>query len=508
MVNEKADSAVAFTRGALAWSKRFGVRVERIMTGRGHYWMHTSCVSSLLRAACEYDSLAGVIRGREIDVERPWPFRRYKAAKRGAFLLQSLLAVGQGGISVRRLGGDRAGELRLTRFLRNPHVTAEEMLATARAHLLGRVAGRHVLVIQDTTSLRDNGRSKSLQLHPAIGVDAEAGTLLGVLGASFLRRDQPVGSHCNKRALADKESRRWVDTTREAAAVAEAGARTVTVVADREGDMYEEFALRPANVEVLIRVHHDRTLDDGSRLHTATAGAVELGRETIELPAVPGRPARSATLALRAQPVAIKRPKRNRAAWAAELPPTVALWLLEAQEVDPPPEAAAAHWRLLTTHRVETRADALRLIGLYRQRWHIEQVFRVMKTQGFDIEDVRIGAAKPFETLAAATLIAAVQVQQMCHDRDGTANRPMTDVFDSADQPVLEAICTRLEGKTTRQKNPHPSGSLAYATWVCARLGGWTGYYRKPGPIVILRGHLKLQAMREGWSIAQDVRIQ
>ena len=42
--------------------------------------------------------------------------------------------------------------------------------------------------------------------------------------------------------------------------------------------------------------------------------------------------------------------------------------------------------------------------------------------------------------------------------------------------------------KTARQKNPHPKGSLVYAAWVCARLGGWTGYYGKPGPIVMLRG--------------------
>ncbi|MGA8447201.1 MAG: hypothetical protein WB766_18710, partial [Roseiarcus sp.] len=39
-----------------------------------------------------------------------------------------------------------------------------------------------------------------------------------------------------------------------------------------------------------------------------------------------------------------------------------------------------------------------------------------------------------------------------------------------------------------KQKNPHPPGSLAFAAWVFARLGGWTGYYGKPGPIVMLRG--------------------
>src|SRR5690348_15328074 len=104
-----------------------------------------------------------------------------------------------------------------------------------------------------------------------------------------------------------------------------------------------------------------------------------------------------------------------------------------------------------------------------------------MKTQGFDIEASQGGTGGPFENLAAATLTAAIRVQQMLHDRDGTASRPMTDAFDATDQPAMAAVSASLDG-TARQKNPHPPGSLAWAGWICARLGGWTGYYRKPGP--------------------------
>jgi len=67
--------------------------------------------------------------------------------------------------------------VQLGRLLNNPRVTSTEMVATARADLLGRVAGRHVLAIQDSTSLRDDGRSKSLQLHPTIAVDGADGAL-------------------------------------------------------------------------------------------------------------------------------------------------------------------------------------------------------------------------------------------------------------------------------------------------------------------------------------------
>ena len=104
-----------------------------------------------------------------------------------------------------------------------------------------------------------------------------------------------------------------------------------------------------------------------------------------------------------------------------------------------------------------------------------------MKTRGFDIERVTI-AEGPFEKLAAAALVAAVSVLQLVQERDGRAKRPLDDVFHPDERRTLEAVWASLEGKTERQKNPHPKGSLAYAAWICARLGGWTGYYGKPVP--------------------------
>jgi hypothetical protein len=96
-------------------------------------------------------------------------------------------------------------------------------------------------------------------------------------------------------------------------------------------------------------------------------------------------------------------------------------------------------------------------------------------------------------------------VLQLTRERDGQAGRPLHDVFHPDEQAALEAISASLEGNTARQKNPHPKGSLAFAAWVCARLGGWTGYYGKPGPIVMLKGLHLFRAMQHGWSLAQHV---
>src|SRR3954449_705822 len=179
--------------------------------------------------------------------------------RQGAFLLERLCALGPHGISLRRLGGTRAGEVRLGRLLNNRAVTPTGMGATARADLLQRVAGRHILAIQDSTSLRDDGDKQSLYLHPTIAVDAADGALLGLLRAAMLERDGRAKAHCNKRSLEEKESRRWVDATRQAADLLAAGAAAVTMVEDREADFYEAFACRPERVDVVARVHPTAT---------------------------------------------------------------------------------------------------------------------------------------------------------------------------------------------------------------------------------------------------------
>ena len=436
------------------------------------------------------------------DGDRAGAVWRPPPGKRGVFLLDRLVAVGQSGVRVRRLGGDRAGEIRITRFLRHARVSAAEMVATAAARTQGRVAGRHILAIQDTTSLRDDGQGKSMVLHPMIAVDALDGALLGLVHGEVLHRDGGLKTSRHQRAFEAKQSYRWLAGAQAAAALVEAGAACVTVVSDREGDIYEDFACKPAGVELLIRAAQDRALADGTRLFAGTEGLAPVGEMTVELAAAPGRAARTARLALRVCRVALARPKSRPARGPAALPKRVEVTLVEARELAPPAGEAAAHWRLLTTHAVAGLADAKRLVGFYRERWTIEQLFRVMKTKGFDIEASRVADA-PFANLATATLIAAVEVLQLVRDRDGTARRPLHDVFDAADQPALEAVGATLEGKTDRQKNPHPKGSLAYAAWVCARLGGWTGYYGKPGPVVMRSGLLQFRAMAHGWKLGR-----
>jgi len=349
------------------------------------------------------------------------------------------------------------------------------------------------------------GTTRGLLLHPVLAVEAGTGAVLGLVDAKAWTRTGGKRGARRTRPTADKESQRWLEGSSRAGAVLAAAAE-ITVVADRESDIYEQFVGRPANVHLIVRAAQDRRIaagaDPSPGLLFAFADSLpERDRIAVTIPAAPGRAARTAQLALRFSPVVLRKPLNGA---ARDLPETVALTLVDVRETSSPADGAPVHWRLLTTHAAASVGAARRILDLYRQRWIIEEYFRTLKTAGFNIEAAEIGDPRAMINFVAAAALAAVTVLQLVQARDGTTDQRLRDAFDPADQPILEAVGATLEGKTARQKNPHPTGSLAFAAWVIARLGGWDGYYGKPGPHVMSRGLDDFHRIKYGTNLAPE----
>lgn len=99
--------------------------------------------------------------------------------------------------------------------------------------------GRDILAVQDTTVTRSNGVGGDY-LHAMIAVDAQDGAVLGALDATFCERDTGQRATRHARAFEDKESHRWLAATEQAGQIT--GAARLTMVADREADIYDLFA--------------------------------------------------------------------------------------------------------------------------------------------------------------------------------------------------------------------------------------------------------------------------
>jgi hypothetical protein len=425
----------------------------------------------------------------------------------------------------RRLDETRAGWLGAWRFFDNDKVTAAKIVDSWSDRTREAVAGRHVLAIQDTTEVHfatkpkrrrglgqcGHGNAYGLLAHTMMAVDADSGACLGLVTGRIWNRKTVQRTPLRCRALEQRESNRWVEVP-EAAKPVLARAAMVTVIADREGDIYPTWGRVPdETVHVLTRVMSDRCLIGAgdATLHTVADGFPVADTATLDLPArPPKRAARTAKLELRFGEVEIARPVNET---DRTLPRSVRLRLVEVREVDTPQGEEPLRWRLLTTHAVDDRAKAWRIVSWYKLRWSIEQLFRVAKSQGLGLEDSQMATAEGLMKLTAAALKAACIDMQLVQERDGQHGLPASTVFAPAEIATLEALNPTLEGNTAKQKNPHPALSLAWAAWVIARLGYWHCYGKPPGPITFHRGMERFKAIHEGYSLRlkpqRDVRI-
>lgn len=410
--------------------------------------------------------------------------------------------------------GDSAKNMQFWRFVSNPRVSVDKLIAGWSERTREAVVGRHVLAIQDTSELKfatteddrrglgkvKKGSAYGALLHAMIGVDADSGVLLGLVGGRIWTRQGDVEIPHAERPLEEKESERWVDTAKQAKESL-AGAAMITLVADRESEFYANWALSPAaNVHMLARLMKDRAVVKGGTVRKALSRLPVAARAVIELRERPDRSARTAHLSLRFGSMELRRPRNT---IEKGLPANIPVKVVEVVEPNPPNNAEPVHWILLTTHDVSTLEQAWQIVGWYRQRWIIEQFFRTMKSQGLRIEDSQLTTADGLCKLIAIAAGAAAIVMQLVQARDGKDTQPASLAFTEHEIKLIALINQRIQGKTVRQKNPHSPDSLAWAAWVIAKLGGWHEYEAKPpGPITFHNG---LTAFRAAASILKLV---
>jgi hypothetical protein len=172
-------------------------------------------------------------------------------------------------------------------------------------------------------------------------------------------------------------------------------------------------------------------------------------------------------------------------------------------EINPPPGQSPVHWRLMTTHPIRIFEQALQIIKWYCWRWRIEQLFATLKMAGLDIEASQLESIAAIQRLTILALSVAVRTLQMVEGRDNP-DIDASVAFSEQQQQCLTQLAPTLEGSTQKQQNPYPPATLPWATWLIARLGGWSGYrsQRPPGMPTFVRGLEQFDAIFLGWKTA------
>jgi hypothetical protein len=427
-------------------------------------------------------------------------------------------------VSLRQLANGRSEAVKFERWLRNDNVTINNLVQAEQSRLASIVKDRHVLAIQDTTELNyekqagrvhglgtvGNGKDIGFFIHPMLVMDASTNACLGSAAIHIENRLEGASEDYKKLPIEEKESFRWISTAETSKKVL-SDASCITFIGDRENDIYEFIDRIPdEKTHIITRAWHDRRLENDEHIFSYLEKQEECGRLKIKIQREirNNRLAREAVLSIKFSEIVIIKPKSCNDKNAAE---TVKLRVVEAKEINCPENQEAIHWRLLTTHAVNSFEDAQRIILWYRTRWNAEQVFRTMKKQGLDIESSQVESAEGLMKLAVMALCAAIRILQLVLARDGTTEQKTDDVFNSDEQHVLTKLLETVEGKTAKQKNPYPKENLAWATWIIARLGGWQGYIKSegpPGPIVMGRGLNRFDGICVGWNLSRNVYAQ
>lgn len=433
-------------------------------------------------------------------------------------------------VSIRQISKNRAEQIGYYRFLENENVTVGELIRSLSDHCVSQVEGKHILAISDTSEINlqshvgrlkakgvgvvGNNTDVGFYIHPTLVLDAENGFPLGISTAKLWTRDinHPDKHERNYRQLPieEKESYKWLrsaDETQRCISVGEA--KMITHIGDRESDMYEEFAtVVNRDNHVLVRARIDRRLVGNSQsLYTYLNQQISEGTYTVNVPADAriGRTAREALLIVRRAMVKIQRPDKLN---GQDYPPSVILYAVEAVEVNPPSGQQPIHWRLLTSHRVVCLEQALQIIRWYTWRWRIEQLFATLKTAGLNLEATQLESIAAIQRLTVLALSVSVRILQLIQGRDNP-DLPASVAFSQQQQQCLFTLAPTVEGKTQLQKNPYPLDSLAWATWIIARIGGWSGYksQKPPGITTLVRGLEQFEYTFFGWKLALGVLV-
>ena len=97
----------------------------------------------------------------------------------------------------------------------------------------------------------------------------------------------------------------------------------------------------------------------------------------------------------------------------------------------------------------------------------------------------------------------ALKINQLSQARNNENVLSAKIIFSARQIVLLKSLVMKFEGNTEKQKNHYQEGSLAWASWVIARMGGWKGYdsESKPGNKTMRIGLTSFDNIFFGWNL-------
>jgi len=444
-----------------------------------------------------------------------------------------------------QLGDGRKSQAGAYRFLNNDKVSLSELIDRTCAWDMPQCEDRDLLVAIDSTSVKikigskdrydmgkslgvlEDNRTPGFFLVPSLLMDRNTHQTLGIgdilhytrpLIEGNTQQKQQDRAQRRKLALQDKEAGMWSIVAQNTAKRLQQ-ARSLTFVMDQGADKYESLQqiLESTKQDFIVRVKEDRQAVSPTHQTRGRFSQLLDNQCWMDVRRVPiralnhyskssgkrvQRKARKALLAIRYVALTLERPSSYSKYKALLKKPLYLVEVLEHPSTIPPGEPPI-HWRLLTTWALDELQMAWQVVRAYQARWNVEQLFRILKKQGFDVENSQLQKPKSIKKLTVMALKASEQALRLSTARNSQDFTPIECMFDQTQQQLLIKLNAKLSGQTPKITNPHADNSLAWAAWIIARLGGWSGYksQRPPGPITMSRGLIQFYAFCDFYNL-------
>ena len=379
-----------------------------------------------------------------------------------------------------------------------------------------------VLILQDSTYLDYNNRpktqdldltfrsklnkaSRGLILHNTLAV-SEDGLPLGLLDQRFIKRRSFSGNSYSEkrknrdwnRAVAEKESARWLDVVKHCHELDLNRTRSVHI-ADRECDMYEFYRdAAELGENVLVRAARNRSINKQHRREPPSCWLFDhlqskraQGRVTIRMQVNGKTKYRDTELSIVFRPITLPPPPNKTVKKDGELP-IVPMYAVMATERRPRRNTPPTHWVLLTNMEVSSLEQAIEKVQWYARRWNIELFHKVLKS-GCGVENAQLRHADRLKKYVTMKSIVAWRLFWLSRLQQHTPDASCETIL----APSEWSILYRKTLKTSSVPKRAPTVAEA-VVWI-ARLGGYINRATDPPPgmISLWRGWQRLMDMVE-----------
>jgi len=381
--------------------------------------------------------------------------------------------------------GSRSNAKAVYRMLTNEKFSKESILSAHRDATRIRGDGAQILLAaQDTMAVNYSthektkgmgyncGQSLGINVHSCLLLTPD-GIPLGVVAQSTITREEPNSKEKTReekrlRPIEEKESYRWLETMKTASENAPEQVKVVHI-ADREGDMYELYALAEQMKEkFVIRAIYDRIDTENAHIMQVLRHSAPIGETIVTVPAnrKTRTQEREAKLTVYYQHFEVCKPKMRKN--EIDLKQSLPLTLIRVSENNPPESMEPIEWLLMTNLEITNAKDALLAVKYYRQRWKIERFHFVLKS-GCEIEKIQQRSVDRIELMILMYSIIAVHIMQLTFLARNAPETPCDIIFDEAEWQTLY----RAANFTTSAPEKPPS--MAEAVLLIAKLGGHIG---------------------------------